>query len=73
MELDCKADALMDSWSDWCARLREYSKVESEHRPLVKKIIQRLEEDSSDVACPEGLIVIIVRNNNQLLAIFQPF
>ena len=63
----------MDSWSDWCARLHEYSKVETEHRPLVKKIIQRLEEDSSDVACPEGLIVIIARNNNQLLAIFQPF
>lgn len=72
MDLDCKADSLMDSWSDWCAKLIEYSRVESEHRPLVKKILQRLDKDSSNIACPEGSIVISAGNNNQLLAIFQP-
>lgn len=72
MDLDCKADSLMDSWSDWCAKLLEFSKVESDHRPLVKKILQRLEEDSSDIACPEGSIVISARNKNKLLAILQP-
>ena len=70
MVLDCKADSLMDLWSDWCTKLLEFSKVESDHRPLVKKVLQRL--DSSDIACPEGSIVICARNNNQSLAIFQP-
>ena len=72
MDLDCKADSLMDSWSDWCTKLLEFSKVESDHRPLVKKVLQRLEKDSSDIACPEGSIFICARNNNQSLAIFQP-
>ena len=54
MDLDYKADSLMDSWPDWCAKILEFSKVESDSRPLVKKILQRLEE--ADNACPEGLI-----------------
>lgn len=69
MDIDCKADSLMDSWSDWCAKLLEFSEVESDHCPLVKKILQRLEEDSSDIACTEGSIVISTRNNSQLLVI----
>ena len=58
MDLDYKADSLMDSWPDWCAKILEFSKVESDSRPLIKKILQRLEEADND--CPEGLIWLLM-------------
>ena len=53
MSLDCKADSLMDSWPDWRMKILEYSKVESDSRPLIKKILQKLEKADS-FAYPEG-------------------
>ena len=51
--LDCKAELLMNSWPDWCVKILGFAKVESDSRPLIKKLLKKLEE-SDAFAYPEG-------------------
>ena len=52
--LEYKADLLMDLWPDWCMKILEFSKVESLSHPLIKKILQKLEEADDTFVYPEG-------------------
>ena len=39
---------LMDSWSDWCNRLIQLSKLEYSSRLFIKRILDRLDENATD-------------------------
>ena len=40
--------SLMDSWSDWCSKLIELSKLEYSSRSFIKRILDQLNETNTD-------------------------
>ena len=38
----------MDSWPEWCSKLIKLSKLESSSRPLIRKILAKLDENNGD-------------------------
>ena len=40
--------SLMDSWSDWCSKLIELSKLECSSRSFIKRILDQLNENTTD-------------------------
>ena len=55
VELGGRTTSLLDSWPEWEKKLVELSKAESATRPAIKKILEELEVDHSDIAYPAGM------------------
>lgn len=53
---EVNVDSLMHSWEEWCAKVINFSKVESATRPFIKKILAELEK-TDKFACPEGMVL----------------
>ena len=48
ISFDDNVNSLMDSWPEWCRKLIKLSKLESSSRPLIRKILAKLDENSGD-------------------------
>lgn len=55
-QFEVNIDVLMRNWEEWCAKIINFSKVESASRPLIKKTLAEL-ESIDKFACPEGLFL----------------
>ena len=42
------AASLKDSWSDWCSKLLEFSKLECSSRSFIKRILDKLNDNTTD-------------------------
>ena len=48
ISFDDNVNSLMDSWPEWYRKLIKLSKLESSSRPLIRKILAKLDENSGD-------------------------
>ncbi len=55
VELGGRTTSLLDSWPEWESKLLQFSKAESATRPAMRKILEELEADHSDIAYPAGV------------------
>lgn len=45
---ETSVNSLMDTWPEWCEKLLKFAKLESSTRPVIKKIIAKLEDCNSE-------------------------
>ena len=55
VKLGGRTTSLLDSWLEWETKIVEFSKAESATRPAMRKILEELEADHSDIAYPAGI------------------
>ena len=48
-------DSIMHNWEEWCAKIINFSKIESATHPIMKKMLAELEKTDT-FACPESII-----------------
>lgn len=48
VSFDNNASSFMDTWPEWDSKLIKFSKLEATSRPLIRKIVEKLDEHISD-------------------------
>jgi len=55
VKLEERPTSLLDSWLEWETKIVKFSKAESATRPAMRKILEELEADHSDITYPAGI------------------
>ena len=52
VSFDGNVSSFMDTWPEWYSKLIQFAKLESSSRPLIRKIIEKLDEHIGDNSKP---------------------
>ena len=52
VSFDNNVSSFMDTWPEWYSKLIKFSKLESTSRPLIRKLVEKLEEHIHDNSKP---------------------
>ena len=50
----------METWPEWRRKIMALAKLEAVHRPLIKKLVDILDEEDEDLHSPDGMYTYTV-------------